>query len=150
MTLSADPTREHELLSHAAKGKNRNARPYFDFALGAAESVSVLHASLIISSLKARDEGDEDLADMLAAEAPKIEDALYQTALVVVREIQATAAYIRTGHVSETTGEWRDTRPGITGPTSSSTPRMKVVLTCMHTSPCTTGFSSTPRRRGRC
>ena len=99
----------------AAKGKNRNARPYFDFALGAAKSVSVLHASLIISSLKARDDGDEDLADTLAAEAAKIEDALYQTALVVVREIEATAAYTRTGHVSDTTGEWRDTA-GVTAP----------------------------------
>jgi hypothetical protein len=116
----------------AAKGKNRNARPYFDLALGAAKSVSALHASLIISSLKARDEGDEDLADMLAAEAAKIEDALYQTALVVVRAIQATAAYTQTGHVSETSGGVAGYGQGSRRPSSSSTPRMKVILTCMH------------------
>ena len=100
----------------AARSQNRNARPYFDFALGVVKSVSLLHASLIISAKLARDEGDTETAARLEAEAAAIEQAQYEVGENLVREIEASAAYTRTGgHHGRnklglgTTGEWRDT-----------------------------------------
>jgi AAA domain-containing protein/TrwC relaxase len=105
----------------SARSKTSVSRPYFDFALGAAKSVSVLHISLLVSARRARERGDPDAASVLEEEAGKIETALYETARTLVRHIEDYAAYTRTGHhsgatvddrrgtVRSGTGEWRDT-----------------------------------------
>jgi conjugative relaxase-like TrwC/TraI family protein len=89
-------------------------RPYFDFALGLVKSASVLHASLVVASKLAAKAGDMAEARRLAKDAEDIERAMMEVAVHLVGEIEATAAYTRTGHHSGrsgdhgSTGEWRD------------------------------------------
>jgi conjugative relaxase-like TrwC/TraI family protein len=94
--------------------RNTASRAYFDHALGLDKSVSVLHSSLAVSARKAREAGDQETAGRLQAEADAIENAVLETARILVREIEKDAAYTRTGHHSGrsaehgNTGEWRD------------------------------------------
>ena len=81
--------------------------PYYDLTISAAKSVSVLHASLKVSARQARDDGDEETAGALDAEADGIEADLVAAARLAVEELEREACYTRTGHHSATTGEWR-------------------------------------------
>jgi conjugative relaxase-like TrwC/TraI family protein len=84
------------------------SRPYYDVTSSASKSVSVLHASLRVAAGQAREAGDDVAAAVLDGEAQAIEEAL----LAAVREglelFEAMACYVRTGHHSKDTGEWRD------------------------------------------
>ena len=82
--------------------------PYYDLTISAAKSVSVLHASLKVAARQARDDGDEETAGALDAEADGIEADLVESARLAVEELEREACYARTGHHSATTGEWRD------------------------------------------
>jgi hypothetical protein len=82
--------------------------PYYDLTISAAKSVSVLHASLKVAAKQARDDGNDETADALDAEADGIEADLVAAARLAVEQLEREACYTRTGHHSATTGEWRD------------------------------------------
>ena len=84
------------------------ARPYYDVTSSASKSVSVLHASLRVAAGQARDAGDQVKAAALDGEAQAIEDALRDAVREGLELLEAMACYVRTGHHSATTGEWRD------------------------------------------
>jgi conjugative relaxase-like TrwC/TraI family protein len=84
------------------------ARPYYDVTSSASKSVSVLHASLRVAAAQAREEGDHVQSAALDVEAQAIEDALLDAVREGLELFEAMACYVRTGHHSATTGEWRD------------------------------------------
>ena len=84
------------------------ARPYYDVTSSASKSVSVLHASLRVAAGQARHSGDRVKAAALDGEAQAIEDALLDAVREGLELFEAMACYVRTGHHSATTGEWRD------------------------------------------
>jgi flagellar biosynthesis GTPase FlhF len=92
----------------AERGKDPHAVPYFDFTVSAVKSVSVLHASYRESARQARGRGDTGEAAALDAKADEIEKALMDSAREAVGWLERHATYTRTGHHSETTGEYRD------------------------------------------
>jgi len=83
-------------------------RPYYDITSSASKSVSVLHASLRVAAGRAREAGDEATAAALDGEARAIEDALLEAVREGLEVLEAQACYVRTGHHSKDTGEWRD------------------------------------------
>ena len=84
------------------------ARPYYDVTSSASKSVSVLHASLRVAPGQAREAGDGVKAAALDGEAQAIEDALLNAVREGLELLGAMACYVRTGHHSKDTGEWRD------------------------------------------
>jgi hypothetical protein len=84
------------------------SRPYYDVTSSASKSVSVLHASLRVAASQAREAGDEIKAAALDGEAQAIEDALRDAVREGLELLEAMACYVRTGHHSKDTGEWRD------------------------------------------
>ena len=92
----------------AERGTDPHQIPYFDMAVDAVKSVSVLHASYRVAACQAREHGDEDQAAALDARADEIEAALMDAAREAVAWLERHATYTRTGHHSTRTGEWRD------------------------------------------
>jgi hypothetical protein len=84
------------------------SRPYYDIPSSASKSVSVLHASLRVAAAQAREAGDRVRAAALDGEAQAIEDALREAMREGLELLEAMACYVRTGHHSRDTGEWRD------------------------------------------
>jgi len=84
------------------------ARPYYDVTSSASKSVSVLHASLRVAAGQARHADDHVKAAALDGEAQAIEDALLDAVREGLELFEAMACYVRTGHHSAITGEWRD------------------------------------------
>ena len=84
------------------------SRPYYDVTSSASKSVSVLHASLRVAAGQAREAGDDVKAAALDGEAQAIEDALLDAVREGLELLEAMACYVRTGHHSKDTGEWRD------------------------------------------
>jgi conjugative relaxase-like TrwC/TraI family protein len=84
------------------------SRPYYDVTSSASKSVSVLHASLRVAAAQAREVGDHVKAAALDGEAQAIEDALLDSIREGLELLEAMACYVRTGHHSKDTGEWRD------------------------------------------
>jgi conjugative relaxase-like TrwC/TraI family protein len=84
------------------------SRPYYDITSSVSKSVSVLHASLRVAAGQAREAGDEVKAAALDGEAQAVEDALLDTVREALELLEAMACYVRTGHHSKDTGEWRD------------------------------------------
>jgi conjugative relaxase-like TrwC/TraI family protein len=99
-------SRELDRVRVSAKAEAPHNRPFFDVTIAAAKSVSLVFASLITDAQEHRDAGDDATAVQLEEQARAIEDALVQTALGTVREIEQVACYTRTGH--HPGGEWRD------------------------------------------
>ena len=84
------------------------SRPYYDVTSSASKSVSVLHASLRVAAGQARHAGDHVKAAALDGEAQAIEDALLDAVREGLELLEAMPCYVRTGHHSKDTGEWRD------------------------------------------
>jgi conjugative relaxase-like TrwC/TraI family protein len=84
------------------------SRPYYDVTSSASKSVSVLHASLRVAAGQARQAGDDVKAAALDGEAQALEDALLDSVREGLELLEAMACYVRTGHHSQDTGEWRD------------------------------------------
>jgi hypothetical protein len=84
------------------------SRPYYDVTSSASKSVSVLHASLRVAAGQARQAGDEVRAAALDGDAQALEDALLDAVREGLELLEAMACYVRTGHHSKDTGEWRD------------------------------------------
>src|SRR5512135_2842671 len=91
------------------RAKTQHSVPYFDFTISAAKSVSVLHASLLVSARQARERGADERATRLEAEARAITDALLDAARAVVTRAEQNL-YIRTGYHGGGYGEYRDAR----------------------------------------
>src|SRR5262249_26351623 len=62
--------------------------PYYDLTISAAKSVSVLHASLKVAAKRARDDGDDETAGALDAEADGIETDLVAAAQLAVEQLE--------------------------------------------------------------
>jgi conjugative relaxase-like TrwC/TraI family protein len=84
------------------------SRSYYDVTSSASKSVSVLHASLRVAAGQAREAGNQVRAAAVDAEAQAIEDALLDSVREGLEVLEAMACYVRTGHHSKDTGEWRD------------------------------------------
>ena len=84
------------------------SRPYYDITSSASKSISVLHASIRVAAAQARETWDEIKAVALDAEAQAIESALLDSVREGLELLEAMGCYVRTGHHSATTGEWRD------------------------------------------
>ena len=91
------------------RAKTQHSVPYFDFTISAAKSVSVLHASLLVSARQARERGAHERATRLEAEARAIADALLDAARAAVTRAEQNL-YIRTGYHGGGHGEYRDAR----------------------------------------
>ncbi len=83
--------------------------------------MSVLHASLRVAEGQARETGDHVRAAALDGEAQAIEDALLDAVREGLELLEAMGCYVRTGHHSSTSGEWRDVvavwcQPGLDRP----------------------------------
>ena len=94
--------------------KMRRVVPMFDITHSAEKSVSMAFAGYLAASVQAREAGDDEQADRLAKRAQGIEQAVWLGAEEALKHIQAKAAYIRTGHVSAHSGQYRDA-DGIVG-----------------------------------
>ena len=93
----------------AERAKVRSSDPVLSTWCSALEkSVSLLQVGYRAAAKRARDEGREQDAEQLEARAEQIEAALIETASEVVAWIEQHLAYVRTGHHSATSGEWRD------------------------------------------
>ena len=92
----------------AEMAKVRTSTPFLDFVVSVEKSVSLLQVGCRAAARLARDEGRERDAEQLEARAEQIEHALEETASELVAWMEQHLAYIRTGHHSATSGEWRD------------------------------------------
>ena len=92
----------------AERAKVRSQTPFYDMVVSAEKSVSLLQVGYRAAAKRARDEGREHDAERNEAQAEQIEAAITETAGEVVEWLEQHAAYVRTGHHSATSGEWRD------------------------------------------
>ena len=92
----------------AEMAKVRTSTPFIDMVLSVEKSVSLLQVGYRAAARRARDEQRERDAEQLEARAEQIDAALSETASEVVAWIEQHLAYVRTGHHSATSGEWRD------------------------------------------
>ncbi len=92
----------------AERAKVRSSTPFIDMVLSVEKSVSLLQVGFRAAAKRARDEQREHDAEQLEARAEQIEAALNETASEIVAWIEQNLGYVRTGHHSATSGEWRD------------------------------------------
>ena len=70
--------------------------------------MSVLWASLLAAAAEAEAEGHEAEAERLAEQAEQVRGAVKRANDRMMAVAEREAAYVRTGHHSATTGEYRD------------------------------------------
>ena len=92
----------------AERAKVRSQTPFYDMVVSAEKSVSLLQVGYHAAAKRARDEGRGADAERIDGQAEQIEAAIEETASEVVAWIEQHGAYVRTGHHSATSGEWRD------------------------------------------
>ena len=90
------------------RAKFRTVVPFYDYTFSAPKSVSVLWASLLAASAEAAAEGREADAERLAEQAEQVREAVRRANDRMIAVAERELAYIRTGHHSATSGEWRD------------------------------------------
>jgi conjugative relaxase-like TrwC/TraI family protein len=86
----------------------RNRVPFYDYTFSAPKSVSVLWASLLAASAEAEAGGRQADAERLAEQAGQIRGAVRRANDRMIALAERRAAYVRTGHHSATSGQWRD------------------------------------------
>ncbi len=89
-------------------GSTGAAVPFYDLTFSATKSVSLLQASYAAAAAKARQRGDTATADEFEARVKAIDDAAVETARQVIALAEERALFVRTGHHSAHTGEFRD------------------------------------------
>ena len=89
-------------------GSTGAAVPFYDLTFSATKSVSLLQASYAAAAAKARGHGDTATADEFEAKVKAIDDAAVETARQVIALAEERALFVRTGHHSAHTGEFRD------------------------------------------
>jgi conjugative relaxase-like TrwC/TraI family protein len=90
------------------RAKVRTATQFLDLVISAEKSLSLVQVGYLAAAKRARESGDEAAAARLEAQAEQIEAAIDETASEVTEWLEQHAAYVRTGHHSATSGEWRD------------------------------------------
>ena len=103
--ITPEETREIRLRLRA---QFRNRVPFYDYTFSAPKSVSVLWASLLQAAAEAAAEGREADAEQFAEQAEQIRGAVKRANDRMMAVAEQRAAYIRTGHHSATSGQWRD------------------------------------------
>jgi conjugative relaxase-like TrwC/TraI family protein len=86
----------------------RTLVPFYDYTFSAPKSVSVLWASLLAASAEAEAAGREVDARRFAERAAQVRGAVQRANDRMIAVAERELAYVRTGHHSKTTGEWRD------------------------------------------
>ena len=86
----------------------RTVVPFYDYTFSAPKSVSVLWASLLAASAEAEAEQREADAERFAEQAAQVRGAVKRANDRMIAVAERGLAYVRTGHHSKTTGEWRD------------------------------------------
>ena len=99
---------EERALRLKLRSAYRTVVPFYDLTYSAPKSVSVLWASLLAASAEAESEGREADAKQLAGRAAQVRGAVKRANDRMVAVAERELAYVRTGHHSKTTGEWRD------------------------------------------
>ena len=89
-------------------GSTGAAVPFYDLTFSATKSVSLLQASYAAAAARARQRGDTATADEFEVKVRAIDDAAVQTAAQVIALAEERALFVRTGHHSAHTGEFRD------------------------------------------
>ena len=89
-------------------GSTGAAVPFYDLTFSATKSVSLLQASYAATAAAARERGDTATADAYEARVKAIDDAAVETARQVIALAEQRALFVRTGHHSAHTGEFRD------------------------------------------
>ena len=89
-------------------GSTGAAVPFYDLTFSATKSVSLLQASYAATAAAARERGDTAAADDWEARVKAIDDAAIETARQVIALAEQRALFVRTGHHSAHTGEFRD------------------------------------------
>jgi conjugative relaxase-like TrwC/TraI family protein len=103
--ITPEETREIRLRLRA---QFRNRVPFYDYTFSAPKSVSVLWASLLQAAAEAAAEGREADAERLAEQAEQVRGAVKRANDRMMAVAEQRAAYVRTGHHSATSGQWRD------------------------------------------
>ena len=99
---------EERALRLRLRSAYRTVVPLYDLTYSAPKSVSVLWASLLAASAEAEAEGREADAKRLAERAAQVRGAVKRANDRMIAVAERELAYVRTGHHSKTTGEWRD------------------------------------------
>ena len=99
---------EERALRLRLRSAYRTVVPLYDLTYSAPKSVSVLWASLLAASAEAEAEGREADAERLAERAAQVRRAVKRANDRMIAVAERELAYVRTGHHSKTTGEWRD------------------------------------------
>ena len=86
----------------------RNRVLFYDYTFSAPKSVSVLWASLLQDAAEAAAEGREADAERLAEQAEQVRRAVKRANDRMMAMAEQRTAYVRTGHHSATSGQWRD------------------------------------------
>jgi hypothetical protein len=89
-------------------GSAGSSVPFYDLTFSATKSVSLLQVSYAAAAAKARAAGNEDLAGDMEARVRAIDDAAVEAARHIVARVEQKALFVRTGHHSSHSGEWRD------------------------------------------
>ena len=90
------------------RAKVRSQTPFIDLVVSFEKSISLLQVGFRAAAKRAKDEGRAGEAERYEAQAEQIEAAAEETASELVAWMEQHAAYVRTGHHSATSGEWRD------------------------------------------
>ena len=101
---------EERALRLRLRSAYRTVVPLYDLTYSAPKSVSVLWASLLAASAEAEAEGREADAKRLAGRAAQVRGAVKRANDRMMAVAERELAYVRTGHHSKTTGEWRDAK----------------------------------------
>jgi conjugative relaxase-like TrwC/TraI family protein len=92
------------------RAKFRTVVPFYDYTFSAPKSVSVLWASLLAASAEAEAEQRGADAGRYAEQAEQVRGAVKRANDRMIAVAERELAYVRTGHHSKTTGEWRDAK----------------------------------------
>ena len=99
---------EERALRLKLRSAYRTVVPFYDYTYSPPKSVSVLWASLLAASAEAEAEGREADAKRFAERAAQVRGAVKRANDRMIAVAERELAYVRTGHHSKTTGEWRD------------------------------------------
>ena len=86
----------------------RNRVPFYDYTFSVPKSVSVLWASLLQAAAEAGAEHREADAKRFSERAEQIQVAVKRANNRMMKLAEQRLAYVRTGHHSATSGQWRD------------------------------------------
>jgi conjugative relaxase-like TrwC/TraI family protein len=103
--ITAEQVREIRLQERA---KFRTQVPFYDYTFNPPKTVTVLWASLLQAAAEAAAGGREADAERLAEQAEQVRAAVKRANDRMIAVAERDAAYVRTGHHSATSGEYRD------------------------------------------